>query len=391
MMLANPGARGLIVRKAATTLTSTALVTFREKVLPEALQAGLVEWYGGSAQESAQYRYSNGSVIVVGGMDKATKIMSADYDVVFVQEATELTVNDWESLTTRLRNGVISFQQLLADCNPDSPTHFLKQRADAGTVTMLRSRHEDNPMLFDAQAQATEIGRAYIAKLDALTGVRYQRLRLGLWVAAEGAIYDEWDSTAHLIDVMPTGWETWPRWWSVDFGFTHPFVLQRWAEDPDGRLYLYAEIFHTRRLVSDHAKKVMDEVAPGGVWSEPKPQGIICDWDAEGRATFEKDTGLATRKANKQVVNGIQAMQKRIRVQPDGKPRLFILRTACRERDGDLVEAGRPACTYEEIPGYVWNGKGKEEPVKEMDDGCDAARYIVAERDLQARVGVRWL
>jgi predicted O-methyltransferase YrrM len=59
-------------------------------------------------------------MIVVVGLDKAQKVMSSEYDVIFVQEAIELTVDDWEALTTRLRNGKISFQQLLADCNPST-------------------------------------------------------------------------------------------------------------------------------------------------------------------------------------------------------------------------------------------------------------------------------
>jgi hypothetical protein len=42
---------------------------------------------------------------MIGGMDKPTKIMSSEYDFIYVQEAIELTETDWENLTTRLRNG----------------------------------------------------------------------------------------------------------------------------------------------------------------------------------------------------------------------------------------------------------------------------------------------
>src|SRR5690554_2534048 len=78
--LLNPGMRGLIVRKTSVSLGSTTLVTWREQVIKEALATGTVHFYGGSPQEAASYRYDNGSVIVVGGMDKATKIMSSEYD-----------------------------------------------------------------------------------------------------------------------------------------------------------------------------------------------------------------------------------------------------------------------------------------------------------------------
>jgi phage terminase large subunit len=67
------------------------------------------------------------------------------------------------------------------------------------------------------------------------------------------------------------------------------------------------------------------------------------------------------------------------------------------ERDQSLADSGRPTCTAEEIPGYVWavkpgNGAGlKEEPVKQNDHGCDALRYMCAARDLVGRTRVRWL
>ena len=411
MALANPGMRGLVVRKTLASLGSSALVTWTKYVVPEAVAAGLVRWYGGSAQEPPQYKYANGSSIAVGGMDKASRIMSTEYDVVFVQEATELTEDDWESITTRLRNGVVSFQQLMADCNPGVPHHWLKRRCDRGTTRMIECRHEDNPVLVDRDGTMTERGRDYLAKLDALTGVRYQRLRRGLWVAAEGLIYDEWDPAVHLVDRFPIP-ETWTRWLAVDFGYTNPQVIQWWAEDPDGRLWLYREIYRTRRTVDQHAADALatctradpDYQHPAGaqrmayqgrIWTEPKPRGIVCDHDAEGRAVLERELGLGTIAANKAVSRGIQAVQARLRPAGDGRPRLFVLRDAVVERDAALVDAKRPTCTEEEVVGYVWDqaeGKApKEVPVKENDHSMDALRYLVAERDLSSRPRLRRL
>ncbi|MGW3428891.1 phage terminase large subunit [Streptomyces melanosporofaciens] len=415
LALANPGMRGIIVRKTLASLGSTALVTWREWVAKEALAAGIVRWYGGSPQESPQYRYSNGSVITVGGMDKATRIMSSEYDVAYVQEATELTETDWEAITTRLRNGRITFQQLMADCNPDVPHHWLKRRCDAGRTTMLLCRHEDNPVLFEPTTGAiTDRGRDYIAKLDALTGVRHQRLRRGLWVAAEGLIYEDFDPSVHLVDRFTIP-DSWTRWWTVDFGFTNPFVLQMWAEDPDGRLFLYREIYHTKRLVEDHAKQALQIVTRCAEccgsrsrkhechacddcrteWAEPRPRAVICDHDAEDRATLERHLGMSTSPAKKSVSDGIQAGQSRLKTAGDGRPRLFLVRGAVVEADAELDDAKRPTSTEQEITGYVWDqtpGKPpKETPVKENDHGMDAMRYMVAERDLGGRPRMRWL
>lgn len=394
LALMNKGMRGLIVRKTAVSLTSTALVTWREHVVKEALDVGDVYFYGGSSQEAAQYRYTNGSTITVGGLDKATRIMSSEYDVVYVQEAIELTENDWESLTTRLRNGKISFQQLLADTNPDVPHHWLKQRCDKGLTTLLDSRHEDNPVLVDAAGQLTPLGAQYIGKLDNLTGVRHARLRRGLWVAAEGLIYEDYNPAVHLVDKFKVP-DDWPRYWSVDFGFTNPFVCQFWAQDPDGRLYLYRELYRTKKTVDQHAADLKSLLIKDGQWIEPRPRAIICDHDAEGRAVLERELGMGTRAAKKTVADGIDAVQTRLRPASDGKPRIYLMRDVCVSHDPELIEAKKPTCTSQEIVGYVWDTSAakaiKEMPLKEDDHGMDTMRYVVAEMDLGARPRVRFM
>lgn len=411
--LLNAGCRLLMLRKTGVSLTSTVLVTFREQVAVEALRMGIVTWYGGSQQEPAQYRYTNGSTITVGGMDRATKIMSSEYDLAYVAEATELTETDWEMITTRLRNGRTTWQQIIADCNPDTPTHWLKVRCDQGRTRVLESRHEENPRLYDDQGELTGPGAAYMAVLDALTGVRHARLRRGLWVAAEGMIYaGEWDPAIHLVDRFPIP-EDWPRYWVVDFGYNHPFVCTRWAEDPDGQLVMYGERYRTGQTVDEHAVGIMaavsrsdpDYVHPEGeerlahhgrIWTEPRPRAVICDHDAEGRAQLRKHLGVATTPAFKKVVAGIQAGQKRLRRRGDGRPGVVFLRDSLDHvPDSAQARAKLPTCTVEEFPGYVWaikpGGERKEEPNKEGDDGLDTYRYLVAYKDLKGRPGVRFL
>jgi Phage terminase large subunit len=378
------GMRGLIVRKTRESLTEAALFTFETKVVPE----GHPILAGPQRNFRHVYRYPNGSQLVVGGMDKASKVMSTEYDLIYVQEAIELLEEDLESLTTRLRNGVMPYQQLLADTNPDTPTHWLKCRCASGKTTLFESRHEDNPT----------VTREYLAKLDQLTGPRYQRLRWGRWVQAEGVVYEGWDPSIHLIDRRDIPW-TWPRYWSVDFGYTHPFVCQFWAQDPDGRLYRYREIYLSKRLVEDHARTMLrlwDEEcqclrrtqphqSDAQIKSALRPRAIVCDHDAEDRATLERHLRLQTVAAPKGVSPGIQAVASRLKVAGDGKPRLLLLRGSVVERDPVLQEAKRPLCTEEEIDGYVWDSSSGrtqgEVPVDKDNHGMDAMRYLVAKLD----------
>ncbi len=360
-----PGMRGLMLRKTRASLTESAMITMDQKVLHE---LDGVEFHS----TNQEYRYPNGSVIVVGGLDKTTRIMSSEYDMAYVQEAIELNEHEWETLTTRLRNGVMPYQQIIGDCNPDSPSHWLKKRCDAGKTVMLETVHEDNPVLWDLKGgQWTPKGADYISKLDELTGVRRLRFRLGIWAAAEGMVYDGWNRAIHLVDHFEIPWE-WPRYWAVDFGFTNPFVCQFWAQDPDGRLYRYKEIYRTQRLVEDHARHIKDITQ-----SEPRPIAIICDHDAEDRATLERHLGLPTESARKAVSPGIQAVASRLKKAKDGKPRLFFLRDALVERDPVLVERKLPTCTEEEIESYIWaDNVIKEAPVKRDDHGQDCTRYL---------------
>jgi phage terminase large subunit len=409
-----PGVRALMVRKTLVSMSSTGLVTYREHVAKESITAGHVKWFGGNREEPAAYRYANGSTLVVGGMDKPAKHMSSEYDLIYVQEAIELTKNDWEALTTRLRNGKISFQQLIADTNPDRAEHWLNKRCQSGQTTVLESRHEDNPVYFADDGTMTARGRAYIEGiLDKLTGVRKLRLRHGKWVSAEGVIYEGFDRAIHVVDKFEVP-ESWTRYWVVDFGFVHPFAAQWWAEDPDGRLILYREILKTKRLVEDHARtmlrastKLLPKQRDTGddlvaslrdgrrVWTEPKPRSVICDHDAEDRATLEKHLGMSTVGARKTVSDGIQAVAARLKPAGDGKPRLVLMRDVLLERDQALSDAEQPTCLEEEITGYVWDTadgrKAKDQPLKERDDADDAMRYMVAQLDLGGRPRLRFL
>lgn len=366
--LTYPGARILIVRKVRADLANSVLVTYERDILGEDNPICATV----QRQHRSVYKYPNGSEIVVGGMDRPGRILSAEYDIIYAAEASQLSLEDWEMLVMRNRSTKVPWQQVLGDTNPDRPDHWIKKRADEGLLDLLNTYHKDNPKYWDANKNEwTEHGQQYVlGKLQRLTGVRRARYFEGKWVIAEGAIYTEWRDDVHVIDAFDIP-RSWRRFRVVDFGYNNPFVCQWWAVDPDGRMYLYREIYLTRRLVSDHAKVIV------ALTGNEKIETTICDHDAEGQATLRAE-GIPTTAAKKEVRTGIEKVELRLRVEGDGKPKLFIFRDALVGRDLDLEEAKLPLCTRDEIPGYVWaDTKKKEEPVKENDHGCDAMRYGV--------------
>jgi PBSX family phage terminase large subunit len=367
LMCKYAGARALMVRKTRASLTQSAMVTYEKFVVPD---NGSVIW----RTSEQEYRYANGSIVVIGGMDKAIKVMSSEYDFIYVQEATELTEDDWETLTIRARFGRIPYNQVVGDCNPSYPSHWIKRKIDKKEMVGVASTLQDNPVYWDAVLQDyTDKGRSYVAKLDKLTGVRLARYRKGLWAAAEGMIYTSWNPEIHMVDRFPIPFE-WRRVWVIDFGYTNPFVWQCWAINPDGDAYRIAEIYQTALLVEDACALIKVWMTQEG---EPRPEAIVCDHDAEDRATFERHMGMDTQPAVKDVEMGIHSVMSRLRSGDNGKPKMYFLRDSVLEPDPNLIEAIKPWCTEQEFDGYEWEDKNKKETPRKVDDhGMDDTRYL---------------
>jgi phage terminase large subunit len=373
--------QAVIVRKVRSTMAGSVLQTYAMKVLGK---DSPVKPYGGEKAE--WYDYPNGSRVWVAGIDDPGKALSSERDFIYVNQAEELNKSDWETLLTRAtgRAGNAPYAQTMGDANPGPPQHWIKEREAAGKLKLFNSRHEDNPTLFDPlTGQITEQGKRTLSILDGLTGLRYQRLRRGLWVGAEGVVYEDFDPRIHLINQFPIPAD-WRRIRVIDFGYTNPFVCQWWAMDHDGRMYLYRELYGTKTLVEKWAEEIK-RLSAG-----ERFEATIADHDAEDRATLES-RGITTQPAHKAVTPGLQAVEARLKVQPDGKPRLFLMKGALVREDRSLKDAEKPTSTQQEFPDYVWakakDGKpNKEEPAKVNDHGMDAARYGVAYEDGLGRI-----
>ena len=372
------GARGLMVRKTYKSLIPSAVVMFEKKVLPyppgDAQCA--VKVYGGERPD--WYDYPNGARLHLGGMDNPDKFLSSEFDFVYVNQAEELALDDWEKLSGRVtgRAGNAPYAQLFGDCNPGAPHHWIKHR---DRLKLFHSRHEDNPVLFDPlTGDITEQGKRTMEALDNLTGVRLKRGRYGLWAGQEGLVYEDFNEDIHQINRfdIPASWR---RFRCIDFGYRNPFVCGWWAVDEDDRLYLYRELYMSSRTVKVHAGQI-NRLSEGEHYD-----ATIADHDASDRATLE-ETGIYTIPAVKDIKRGIEKVQERLKVQGDGKPRLFYLRDSLVESDRTLAEQHKPVCTVDEYAGYIYpdtreNKPEDENPVKIADHGMDMTRYMVMHLD----------
>ena len=94
-----------IVRKVKETIKRSVCKTFAKVIGydPMITKKGYVKGNGGQNPQS--YRYPNGSVIHILGMNHPDGFLSAEYHGVYVNQAEELSYDDWQLLGRRTRNG----------------------------------------------------------------------------------------------------------------------------------------------------------------------------------------------------------------------------------------------------------------------------------------------
>ena len=372
-----PKTHALFVRRHRSDMKDTVVQSLVQGVYGGDEQAVGVTRIGGV--NPFEFHYDNGSIIRLRGMDDGSKSLGGEYDVIFVSQAEELSESNWNVLSTRVtgRSGHTPYPQLIADANPGPPNHFLMHR---DSLVEIESVHTDNPELYDQKTgEITEQGKLRMKPLLALTGIERKRLLEGKWHAAEGIVYDDFDTSTHIIDneKVPIGGE---RALCIDWGYQHPLVCQWWYIDPDKRMVMTREIYKTNLLVEDLAIMIATITKRNNEWVSK----IVCDHDPEDQATLERHLGMKVTPAIKgpnSVRNGITMVKERLRVAHDGRPRLVIAQNALQSVDPVLRERRMPVSTEGEFALYSWkeNIKGdvQDEPIKEYDHGLDALRYMV--------------
>jgi hypothetical protein len=382
--------RILACRQTRVSLTQAALATWEDAVVPR--NHPILEG-AGRAQRMSYIHPSTGAELVLAGMDEPTRLFSTDYDIIYVQEATEVTEAAWESLRRGLRNWALPFQMLVGDCNPDAPRHWLRRRMLDGRTTGVKSEHWDNPRWW-AQKNGvwgwTPEGTAYRDSLSKLSGVRRRRLYLGEWVSAEGAVWEDFEEEVHIVEKAPE-----LRWTvaSLDWGFTAPGVLQVWGVDGDSRAFCVREHYRTQKVLDWWAGVIAEEYRQHRFQfcvadpSRPDSIRIVNDMlAAKGlpRLLREADNRRAEQGAD---LGGIDLVRQKLKVLGDGKPSLSWVKGYLHSRDESLHDKGEPCCTTEEIPSYVYakvedgsRNKERTDP-NAADHGCFVAHTWIRTKE----------
>ena len=244
--------------------------------------------------------------------------------------------------------------------NPDSPFHWLKKdyidRKNDLNLAEFHFELDDNDAL-DPDFKE-ELKKEY-------TGLFYQRFISGLWVQAEGSVYDMFDSAVHVIperEIPETGSFD-EIFFGIDYGTSNPCVfLAIGRKGPD--YYIFDEYYYDGRgegkqktdnqYVQDFTKKF------GNIAINKRP--IVCDPSATSFRMALKGDGYKTVAGNNEVLEGIRHVSSLL-----SQRRLYV--------------SGKCKNTVKEFQSYVWDPKaqqrGEDKPLKENDHAMDALRYPI--------------
>lgn len=375
----NRGAQAVLVRKVAATITPTVIQTWEKKILGV---NSAVTPFGGEKPE--WYDYPNGSRLWIAGMDKPGRTLSAERDFVYVNQAEELALADWEHLIRIVtgRAGNAPHPQIFADCNPGGSSHWILQRP---SLKLFISRHEDNPSLFDDAGNLTGRGRETLTTLDTLSGARHKRLRLGLWSQEEGLVYDEFDAP-NLTDEEPD--LSLPFELAADDGYAPDPRVILFIQRTPGRVLVFDELCHLRHLAETCIKETIERSGNIFGWMDMEGRSLASEPARDRKADDRRPARLPSicvgspeakelqmrfRQANipyrapgiKRIVDGIAVVRRLIK--DSNEQRVLQINRRCKNFIWELTEGYKNP--------VAGSRRDDENPIDANNHGCDAFRY----------------
>ena len=205
------------------------------------------------------------------------------------------------------------------------------------------------------------IGPEELAKAEAaFTGVFYDRYIRGLWVAAEGRIYDCFDEKKHVTAALPE--LAVDCYVSCDYGTQNPTVFLLWQRERGTERWACVREYYYSGREKKRQKTDREFAADLGRWLDGiAPKMVIVDPSAASFITELRQTGYVVTKAVNDVLDGIHLVAGELQT---GK---LLFSAGCKN-------------TISEFQSYVWDEKaaehGEDKPVKANDHCMDAIRYF---------------
>lgn len=276
-----------------------------------------------------------GNLVEFISVDQPQKVRGRKRDVLFINEANEITLEDWRQLILR------TTERVIVDFNPSDEFHWLYDLPERDDCDFFKTTYKDNPFL--PESVLLEIERFKEADENF-----WRVYGLGERGTSRSTIFTHWKE----IDQIPNEFKLLNI--GLDFGYTNdPTAIVRVYTD--GHSFAIDELCYATRLTNaDIAKSLRDN----GV---NRSDVIVCD-SAEPKSIDEiHGHGFNThgaRKGRDSVRSGIQFLHSR-----------------------PLLITARSVNLIKELRNYKWkedkNGKQLNEPVDQFNHAIDAMRYAI--------------
>lgn len=301
------------------------------------------------------------TILLAGANDERSyeKIQGLTASGAYCDEVVLYPNSFFKMLLSRLS---VKDSKLFATCNPNNPFHYIKtDYLDKESELDLISFHftlEDNPNLppeyIDSLKKEYGVGTVF-----------YKRYIGGLWVMAEGLVYDMFREDIHTIQLnqVPSSYNQ-KLFIGIDYGTLNPMVFKK-IKLVDNVYYEIQEYYYSGR----ESKRQKTDAQYGDDFKKfvgkDKIDAIFLDPSAASFKTELRQRGYSNVfNANNEVLEGIRTVQKKL-----GNNQIKIVKEKCPE-------------TIKELNTYSWDEKasmrGEDIPVKQSDHTLDVTRYVVS-------------
>jgi hypothetical protein len=375
-----PKMQALLIRKTFPELERTHIRALRR----EAPELGW-DWI----ESRKELALPNGSILECGHLEdeKAVqKYLSAEYDLIIVDEAVQIEPDFLMELMSRARTSNEAVKaaggaEVWLLTNPGGPSH--------GLLRDLFISHTPDTERYPAMAKSYDPSQwVYVpAKLDdnpyldpdyehlSLTGLRkarYEQLRHGDWDAAEGQFFEEFSSRTHAraVDVsLPVSGVV----EAVDWGFTSPGCVGWFVPLGDNHWHCLAEWKFSKLTAEEVARGIRKYRKDFGIASvaytvvDPSMFNKTGSGRGESFAETFARCGVPCRRGDNERKMGWPRLAAAFRISPAGVPWLTF----------------DPSCKYliRSIPALLADKNDPEDVDSSLDDhGADMCRYFVMSR-----------
>jgi len=313
-------------------------------------------------------RFMDKTIGTLGAKDEGAigSFQGKTFSLVYCDEITLYPESIIDMIDTRLSN---PHSMGFASMNPSHPNHKLKKwidKAEDGDKNYyaLHFTLDDNPYVDESYKQRIR---------DSLSGLFYKRNYLGLWCLAEGAIFDFFDRSVHVVKRPPAAAEYWIA--AIDYGTNNPFCCLLMGVSTGRytglgkRIWVEKEYYYDPKV---HGRQKVNSEFANDVYNFLEPYAIKCIYIDPSAASMQLELqrkGMHVVHADNDVENGIQDMTTEM-------------------KKGNLYICAECTNTIREIESYVWDPKaaaqGYDEPMKKDDHSVDALRYAIRSHKVAA-------